>query len=165
VAGCGGGGYGGGGGSKSKSSSSTAPAGHNALAVGKTDVGQAVVDGSGRTLYLFERDTATKSNCSGACAKQWPPATLGGTSTSGPGIDRHKFGSIMRSDGSRQLTYGGHPLYTFAGDSSPGDAKGQGSKAFGAEWYALSPSGKPIESESKSGGSSGGSGGGSSSGY
>jgi predicted lipoprotein with Yx(FWY)xxD motif len=141
-------------------SSSEQSNGH-ALAVGDTDIGDVVVNASGRTLYMFTKDSGAKSSCSGDCAKQWPPAVLGGNSMSGPGIDRRKFSSIAGPAGSRQLTYGGHPLYTFAGDESAGELNGQGSDAFGGKWYALSPSGEPIEDQTQdeekpSGGGGGG---------
>ena len=160
VTGCGGGSdrhAGGEGGNPSMASSAT-PGTGKMLDIGMTDVGRAVVDDHGRTLYLFTRDTATKSNCSGACAQEWPPALVGRASKTAAGIDRREVGSIKRSDGSRQLTYAGHPLYFFTGDGELGDATGAGSTAFGGKWYAVAPSGKPLRGASNDG--SGGSGGG-----
>src|SRR3954469_3642853 len=94
-AGCGGGGGGyGGGGSSSSKQSSAAPAGGGPLAVKNTGVGSVLVDGDGRTLYLFERDSANKSNCSGACAQEWPPAA---SATAGSGVTKGKLTAVKRS--------------------------------------------------------------------
>ena len=80
------------------------------------------------TLYTFSKDTAGKSNCSGACAKNWPPAT------SAPGLDSGKITKIKRSDGSSQVALDGHPLYRYVGDKKPGDANGNGLNVFGGLW-------------------------------
>jgi predicted lipoprotein with Yx(FWY)xxD motif len=102
--------------------------------VRSTKLGKIVVDGPARTLYLFEKDKNGKSSCSGACAKAWPPLLTKGTT--------------KRSDGTTQVTYGGHPLYTFAPDkNTPGSTKGQGVDGFGAEWYVVGPNGKAVEDE------------------
>jgi predicted lipoprotein with Yx(FWY)xxD motif len=159
LAGCGsgGGGYGGGGSSSSsKKSSAAAPTGGGPLAVKDTGVGSVLVDGSGRTLYMFERDTAGKSNCSGACAQNWPPAA---STTAGSGVAKGKLTTIKRSDGTSQAAYAGHPLYRFSGDQAAGDTNGQGQDAFGGKWYAVSATGSAVKSSS-GGGSSGGSSGG-----
>jgi predicted lipoprotein with Yx(FWY)xxD motif len=122
----------------------TKPATVKARTVAK--VGKIVVDGRARTLYLFEKDKHGKSACSGACAKAWPPLLTKGKPKAGTGAQASKLGTSKRSDGTTQVTYGGHPVYTFIADKSkPGSAKGQGSKAFGAEWYTLTPSGKKNE--------------------
>jgi predicted lipoprotein with Yx(FWY)xxD motif len=128
------------------SANMSAPSGGNAdLAVRSGSLGKILADSQGRTLYLFEKDTGTMSNCSGACAGQWPPAPAGAHPKAGSGLDAALLGTTTRSDGSQQLTYGGHPLYRFVGDRAVGDTKGQNVDAFGAEWYVVSPAGKKVE--------------------
>jgi predicted lipoprotein with Yx(FWY)xxD motif len=116
------------------------------VAVRTTKLGKVLVNGKGVTLYLFMKDKNGKSACSGACAKAWPPLlTKGGAHVSG-GASAAKLGTTRRSDGTTQVTYNGHPLYTFIMDNNkPGSTAGQGSKAFGAEWYVLGTNGKKIE--------------------
>jgi predicted lipoprotein with Yx(FWY)xxD motif len=149
VAACGGG---------SKSSSSAAPAGGvystpksspvagATVKVATTKLGRILTDGNGRTLYLFEKDKGKASNCSGACAGIWPPLAAA-TGVAGPGVVSSDLGSIKRADGTTEATYAGHPLYTYAGDSKPGDTHGQGLDQFGAQWYALAPDGKKIDDD------------------
>ena len=119
-----------------------------------TDLGDVLVDAQGLTLYLFEADTGGTSTCTGACADEWPPVTAAGTPTAGPDIDGEKLGTVERSDGTAQVTYADHPLYRYSGDTGPGDVNGEGSDAFGAEWYAVSSDGSAVEQ--KTGGSQGG---------
>lgn len=127
----------------SSSSSST-------IKLRSTSLGKIVVDAKGHTLYLFEKDKNGKSACSGACAQNWPPLTVSGTPKAGSGLHA-KLGTTKRSDGKRQVTYGGHPLYTFILDKGkPGSVKGEGLKAFGAEWYVVGANGKKIEKASGS---------------
>src|SRR4051794_13203908 len=95
------------------------------VGVGTTNLGKVLVDGQGRTLYLFQGDAGAKSNCSGACASNWPPLTSG-KPTVGKGASASMIGTTKRSDGKTQVTYNGHPLYTFAQDGNPGDTNGQG---------------------------------------
>ena len=113
------------------------------LGVQSTSLGKILDDSQGRTLYVFQGDSGTKSNCSGACATNWPPLTSA-KPTVGKGASASMIGTTKRSDGKTQVTYNGHPLYTFAGDSSPGDTSGQGVSAFGGLWYALSPTGQQV---------------------
>ena len=87
----------------------------------------------------------TASTCDGACASAWPPLTTAGQPIAGSGVSASKLGTTERSDGTTEVTYNGHPLYTFAGDSVPGLATGQGSDGFGAKWYVLSAAGNAIE--------------------
>ena len=108
---------------------------------------KALVDGKGRTLYLWEADKNGTSTCTGACAAAWPPVPVTGAPHAGSGVDQALLGSVKRADGTEQLTYNGHPLYYFAGDASSGVAHGQGSKAFGADWYVVSASGAKIDSD------------------
>src|SRR5256885_14334734 len=105
-------------------------------------LGKILVDSRGRTLYLFSKDTRTKSACSGACATPWPPLRANGKLSAGSGVTASKLGTIRRSDGKPQVTYNGHPLYGFVMDTKPGETKGEGFTAFGARWFAVSPSGK-----------------------
>ena len=111
------------------------------VSTASTSLGTVLVDSQGRTLYLFKADQGTKSACSGACASAWPPLRVNGKPTVGGAAAASKLGTTQRSDGKPQVTYNGHPLYTYTGDSKPGDVNGQGLTAFGAAWFALSPSG------------------------
>jgi predicted lipoprotein with Yx(FWY)xxD motif len=84
------------------------------------------------TLYTFAKDAQNKSNCTGACARNWPPAHPGAKTP--PGLSKQKLTTIMRADGAKQLALGGKPLYTFVGDKRPGDANGNGLNEFGGIW-------------------------------
>jgi predicted lipoprotein with Yx(FWY)xxD motif len=114
------------------------------LDVATSGLGQILVDSQGRTLYVFAADTGTQSECTGACASAWPPLAATGKPTVGGGADASLVGSTTRSDGNRQVTYAGHPVYLFSGDQNPGDTNGEGIVAFGASWYAVSPAGDQI---------------------
>jgi predicted lipoprotein with Yx(FWY)xxD motif len=138
--------------SKSSSSSSPSTGGAPTVAAHGGSLGTILVDGQGRTLYLFEKDTNGRSHCSGACAQTWPPVTTTGAPKAGSGLTASLLGTTARSDGSMQVTYHGHPLYEFSGDSGAGQTNGQGSKAFGAEWYVLAPSGNKVERKSSAAG-------------
>jgi predicted lipoprotein with Yx(FWY)xxD motif len=105
-----------------------------------------LTDSSGRSLYLWVPDTTTTSMCSGACATYWPPLTTNAAPTAGPGVTPSDLGTISRSDGTKQVTYAGHPLYYFAGDKAAGQTNGEGSNGFGAPWYLVAPSGNQITS-------------------
>ena len=112
------------------------------------DIGDpALVGPDGKTVYLFEGDKDGKPTCKDACAGLWPPVTASGMPTAGSGLDQSLLGTVKRADGSTQVTYAGHPLYYYSGDAAPGTAKGQGLKAFGAEWYALSAKGSKIDED------------------
>jgi predicted lipoprotein with Yx(FWY)xxD motif len=109
-------------------------------------LGTMLVDGEGRTLYLWEADTGAKSTCEGPCASAWPPlTTVDPPKISGGGLDRNLLGTSKRADGTLGVTYAGHPLYYFQGDGAAGDANGQGSDGFGAKWWAVAPDGSAIE--------------------
>lgn len=110
-------------------------------------LGEIVVDASGRTLYLFQADTGTTSSCSGSCASAWPPVRATDSPTAGTGLNPSLLGTTPRSDGNRQVTYNGHPLYTYLGDMNPGDTNGQGMNAFGGGWFVLSPAGAQISGD------------------
>jgi predicted lipoprotein with Yx(FWY)xxD motif len=108
----------------------------------KTSLGVILVDTRGRTLYMFTKDKRNKSSCSGQCATFWPPLTTRGKPVAGPGAKASLLGTTKRSDGHMQVTYEGHPLYRFAQDAKAGQTNGEGLNAFGAKWYAVSPSGR-----------------------
>jgi predicted lipoprotein with Yx(FWY)xxD motif len=103
-----------------------------------------LTDGSGRAVYLWVKDSGGTSACSGACAGAWPPVTATGTVTAGGSAKSSDLGTITRSDGTKQVTYNGHPLYYFSGDSGAGTATGQGSDGFGAKWWLVGPSGDDV---------------------
>ena len=98
------------------------------------------------TLYDFQRDTATKSACYGTCAKIWPPLMTSGAPKAGGGAQAAKLGTIKRTDGKTQVTYDGHPLYTYTADMSPGETSGNGITSFGGSWHTLGPSGSEANS-------------------
>ncbi len=103
----------------------------------------------GFTLYWFVPDTSAKSNCNGSCAQIWPPVK--GPAAAGSGVTG-KLGTITRSDGSTQATYGGHPLYTYTADTAPGQANGNGINASGGVWHEVTASGAPAPASSSGGG-------------
>jgi predicted lipoprotein with Yx(FWY)xxD motif len=114
--------------------------------VRSTGLGKVLVDGSGRTLYLFEADKSSKSTCQGGCAQAWPPVVVKGKAEpkAGSGAKDKLLGTSKRDGGDRQVTYDGHPVYRYQGDEKAGDTNGQGLDQFGAKWYVLDPSGKKI---------------------
>ncbi|MDX6601782.1 MAG: hypothetical protein QOF13_984 [Solirubrobacterales bacterium] len=152
FAGCGssdssssGGAYGSSGESTAKSASSESSGGGPIAIVSATTVpklGKVIVDSKGFTLYDFHKDKGGKSSCYGACEQVWPPLTTGGKPQAGEGAMASKLGTTKRKDGTLQVTYAGWPLYTYVEDKKPGDAKGHDFSSFGAQWYALLPSGQ-----------------------
>jgi predicted lipoprotein with Yx(FWY)xxD motif len=133
-----------------------------AVKVSKTKLGNILVDSTGRTVYLFKKDSGTTSACTGACAAAWPPLMATGKPSVGHGAKASLIGTTKRSDGSQQVTYKGHPVYLFQGDKKAGDTNGEGLTAFGGGWFALSAAGKQVSppaasssGSSNSGGSSG----------
>jgi predicted lipoprotein with Yx(FWY)xxD motif len=127
---------------------------------GAGSLGKVLVDSSGRTLYLFQKDAGTTSACTGPCAAAWPPLRASGKPAVGAGLSASKVGKTPRSDGKAQITYNGHPLYLYQGDQKPGDTNGQGITAFGGGWFALSSAGDMVSGSSSSSGSGSGGGGG-----
>ncbi|WP_084284528.1 COG4315 family predicted lipoprotein [Solirubrobacter soli] len=120
---------------------------HAASAAVKTrhgKLGTFLVDGKGRTLYLFQKDKTSTSRCTGDCATAWPPLLTTGKPTAGGTVKKGLLGTTKRADGTTQVTYNHHPVYLFANDKKAGDTKGQAVRAFGAKWYVMSPSGKKI---------------------
>jgi predicted lipoprotein with Yx(FWY)xxD motif len=123
------------------------PAGKSGAAVVKVSssrYGKILVDGTGRTLYLFTRDVKPSSRCYGSCAKAWPPFTTAGTPTAGKGATAGLLRSAARSSGPRQVTYGGHPLYHYRGESQAGQILCQNVAEFGGTWLVVKPSGAAV---------------------
>ena len=152
VAGCGGGG---------KASGSFNPpktaSGHSAtVSVSNEGLGKILVDSQGRTLYLFSRDSGAMSECSGDCADDWPPLRVTGKPTIGGSAKASLISTTTRSDGAKQVTYNGHPLYRFKGDTKTGETNGEGLNAFGGSWYALSSAGDRVSPPAASSGGGGG---------
>jgi predicted lipoprotein with Yx(FWY)xxD motif len=147
-------------GSGSASSASPAPASSAAasgaaLKSAKVMGTTVLTNAKGFTLYWFVPDTSTTSKCNGSCAKFWPPVS--GPATLSAGI-KGKVGTITRSDGTTQATYGGHPLYTYTGDSAPGQNKGNGLNISGGVWHEVTASGAVAPGTGASSPSSGGGG-------
>lgn len=137
VAGCGGGG-------DQATAASSQPSSDTINVTDNGDLGKILTDSQGRTIYMFAKDTGSKSTCSGACAAEWPPVTTTGKPTAGNGLTAAMVGTTTRADGTKQVTYSGHPLYRFSGDQAAGDTNGQNLSAYGAKWYALSAAGNRV---------------------
>jgi predicted lipoprotein with Yx(FWY)xxD motif len=110
-------------------------------------LGNVVANVHGMTLYLFRADHGTTSACYGKCATFWPPLLTGSKPVAMAGVKASLLGTTKRKDGRLQVTYKGHPLYTFVKDTKAGMTAGEGSNAFGAKWYALAPSGATIDKD------------------
>ena len=115
-----------------------------AISIANHGLGKMLVDSQGRTLYLWQADTGMSSTCSGACAQGWPPVTTSGTPKAAGGVQAGWLGTTKRADGTLQVTYGGHPLYRFAGDTAAGQVNGQANDGFGAPWYVVAGDGSAI---------------------
>lgn len=109
--------------------------------VAKTKLGRILVNAQGRTLYLYMKDRGTTSACSRRCSQVWPPATVSGAPTAGPGVVAAKLTTTRGADNTRQLVYNGHPLYTLTADVRPGQINGEG---FLGTWYVISAAGNRI---------------------
>jgi predicted lipoprotein with Yx(FWY)xxD motif len=131
---------------RASSSSGGSTTGGTVIETGSSSAGTVLANGSGRAVYLWTKDTGKMSDCNGACAGDWPPVTSTGPATASGGAKASDLGTITRSDGSKQVTYDGHPLYYFSGDSGPGTAAGQGSDGFGAKWWLVAPAGGDVTS-------------------
>jgi predicted lipoprotein with Yx(FWY)xxD motif len=143
----GGGAYGGGESSSTTASeegASTGGAGETTFVSTATagDLGQVIVNSEGMTLYDFHKDKGTTSSCYGACESAWPPLSTSAKPQAEGGAQSSMLGTTERKDGTMQVTYNGHPLYTFAEDKKAGEANGNDFSAFGAQWYALMPNGE-----------------------
>jgi predicted lipoprotein with Yx(FWY)xxD motif len=123
------------------------PAAHSSRAatvqLRHTSLGSILVSSSGRTLYEFTRDRANKNSCAAisGCSAVWPSLKASGKPTAGPGIKA----TLLSSTGGNQVTYAGHPLYTYSGDSGPGKTSYVGVKEFGGTWYAINASGGAVK--------------------
>lgn len=109
-------------------------------------LGTILTNARGFTLYLFSKDHGS-SACSGACATVWSPV-LGGSVVAKNGVKSSLLKLTTRSDGNKQATYNGHPLYTFSGDKKAGQTNGEGSSAYGGKWYAVNTSGGQVNPKS-----------------
>lgn len=128
----------------SKGTTTAPPAsggGTSTIQVGTTSLGETLTNADGRTLYLFEQDSGTTSTCTGSCAATWPALTFSGQPTAGTGLDASMLGTAMRSDGKTQVTYNGHPLYIYSGDSAAGQTNGEG---IGGVWFAVGSTGSKL---------------------
>ncbi|HEV7482664.1 MAG TPA: hypothetical protein VGO13_06155 [Solirubrobacterales bacterium] len=152
IAGCGsssdstsGGAYGGGG-ETTTTTAKSPPGAESGVAVltvaSAPKVGPILVDAKGFTVYDFHKDKGTTSSCYGGCAGVWPPVLTEGAPTAGEGASAGKLGTTKRKDGTVQVTYAGHPLYTYVADKKPGEANGNDFSSFGAQWYALKGNGE-----------------------
>jgi predicted lipoprotein with Yx(FWY)xxD motif len=114
-----------------------------------SSLGTILVNGNGLTLYRFTADKKGSSSCTGGCAAAWPPLLLAGSTkpTAGNGVTASKLGTIKRANGQLQVTYGGYPLYRYAADTRPGQAKGEGIEN---SWYPVTPSGALVKIASNS---------------
>ena len=130
--------------SASGGASATNGAGAATISLATSKLGRILVDSKGQTLYLWQADTGPTSTCTGACASAWPPLLTNGKPSAGPGLSTSKLGTTQRSDRTSEVTYNGHPLYTFAGDTAPGQTNGEGNQGFGAEWDVLSATGNKL---------------------
>jgi len=163
VVGCGGGGS-----SESSTANSSAETTQASPETGQavltsssvSGLGTVLVNSEGLTVYEFAKDQGSTSSCYGECAADWPPVISKGQPTTGEGASASQLGTTKRKDGTLQVTYAGHPLYTFFEDKAPGEANGNGLNFFGGLWWALDESGSAVEgsaaggaeSESESGG-------------
>ena len=147
--------------SSSSSQPSTTPAGGGGssstaamtlTAASNSELGTILVDSEGLTVYTFDADKGTTSSCYGAGGEAWPPVLTEGSPIAGEGAMSSQLGTTKRKDGTVQVPYAGHPLYTFVEDHKPGEANGNGVSAFGANWHALDQSGSVV---SASGGAEG----------
>jgi predicted lipoprotein with Yx(FWY)xxD motif len=112
--------------------------------VRSSSFGRVLFDGRGFVLYGFTRDARTKSRCSGACAKAWPPYIVKRRPRAGAGVAAARLGTVRRSNGSLQATYAGHPLYYYIGDRKPGQILCQNVTEFGGIWRVVRPSGRLV---------------------
>ncbi len=140
IAACGGGG-------SSTSSGSGGGAGNAGGTVDTAEIeglGSVLVDSEGMTLYEYTPDKGTTSTCYGECESFWPPLAAKGKPSGGEGVMASALGTTKRKDGAMQVTYHGHPLYTFAEDSEPGEANGN---EFEGIWFVLNEAGEPVSGQ------------------
>jgi len=133
-----------GGGAAGASNGSTAA---SVVSTKTSSLGTFLVDGQGRTLYLWDADHGPMSTCTAACAQAWPPLTTTGAPKASGAVKSSLLGTATRADGSREVTYAGHPLYTYAGDTRPGQVTGEGSNSFGAPWWTVTTAGRALQGQ------------------
>ena len=133
-----------GGGTAGASTGSTAA---SVVSTKTSSLGTFLVDGQGRTLYLWDADHGPMSTCTAACAQAWPPLTTTGAPKASGAVKSSLLGTATRADGSREVTYAGHPLYTYAGDTRPGQTTGEGSDSFGAPWWTVTTAGRALQGQ------------------
>lgn len=124
------------------------------LTTESNSLGTVLALSNGKTVYMFSSDTSTSSSCTSSCTGVWPPVAASKV-IAGAGVSAQMLGSITRSDGTKQLSYDGHPLYTYSGDTSSGAVTGQGISSFGGTWHVLGANGVAITKSASSSGSSG----------
>ena len=125
------------------------------VALRKTALGSVLVDARGRTLYLFEKDSRGRSACDGGCAAFWPPLLSSAKPRAGKGVRASLLGLTRRTNGKRQVTYAGHPLYLFVYDTKPGQTTGQGRTDYGGTWEAVTTNGRGVEADAAGSGGTG----------
>jgi predicted lipoprotein with Yx(FWY)xxD motif len=150
---CGGGASYGGSSSGGGSPTSHSAGSTGAIHVAHTSLGDVIVDGQGRTVYLLTADKPGTSTCSAQCLQYWPPVAAVKAGVTPAGVTA-TVGRTTSTAGSPMATVGGWPLYTFVQDRAAGDVTGEGMASFGGVWYAVSPSGQPVKGPS-AGGTSG----------
>ena len=126
------------------SSAQSTASGTKIAAASNAKLGQILVDGAGKTIYLFVADTGSSSTCYTTCAQIWPPVLTSGPPQAGTGANASLLGTTTRTDGKTEVTYAGHPLYYFVQDKATGDTTGQGVNGFGGLWWVVSPSGAAV---------------------
>jgi len=150
VAACGGGSSNSSSSAQNANSASGNAAGGLSISTAQGADGTYLTGASGRAVYLWVADMSSKSTCAGGCAAEWPPVITKSAPTGGGGVQTSDLGTTTRSNGAKQVTYNGHPLYYFIGDSGAGMLNGQGSNGFGAKWWLVAPSGSAITSAAAS---------------
>jgi predicted lipoprotein with Yx(FWY)xxD motif len=127
--------------------SASAAAAPAKVSLRKTSLGMILVNGRGRTVYAFSRDAKNKDRCvtTAGCTSTWPMVTSHGKPMAGPGVKSSKLSTIKLSNGSHQVTYAGHPLYTYVGDSSSGETDYVGANQFGGTWQAVNAAGGTVK--------------------
>lgn len=112
-------------------------------------LGSIVIDRGLHTVYVFSKDSGTKSSCYDACAARWPPMTTQTNPIARDGIDASELGTTEREDGSLQVTFAGQPLYDYLGDTAAAEANGNDIDAFGGQWHAIGPDGEELPAPEK----------------
>jgi predicted lipoprotein with Yx(FWY)xxD motif len=136
----------------SESATTSSEGGGGSGTIGSAEVGgvgTVLVDSEGMTVYLFTPDKGTESTCYGGCESAWPPVVAEGKPSAGEGATSSALGTTKRKDGTMQVTYEGHPVYTFSGDSSPGEANGQEDDGV---WFVIDEAGEAVKGGAPGGG-------------